>query len=66
MWVAQCSLAFEVLQDGFEDVLEVIFLTFLDKFSALGAPLLVMLGVWRVSGEAFGPHLESDSKKYEN
>ena len=25
MWVAQCSLEFEVLQDGFEYVLELIF-----------------------------------------
>ena len=39
---------------------------FLEQFWALGAPFLVILRVWRVSRDAFGPHLESDSKKYEN
>ena len=42
------------------------FSTFLDKFRGLGAPFLVILRVWRMSGEAFRPHLESDSNKYEN
>ena len=49
-------------------VLKTFWSSFFDivgQFCDPGAPFFVILAVWRVPGEAFGPHLESDSKKYE-
>ena len=65
VWAAQCSCAFEVLQGGFEDVLElfvIVFAQMLSSWSPVFGHFGDLEGVWG----SFWTHLESDSKKYEN
>ena len=62
-WVAQCLPAFWSAAGCFWRRFGAPCLVIFETILSSGSSILTILGVWRVPGEASGPHLESESKK---